>query len=206
MSPMQSPDQPADKKNRWLTPLYKAYERFLKIRGHPREIASGMALGLFIGMTPVMGLHMIIAVPLAALFKWNKISAGIGVWITNAVTAPFIYGITYLVGAWMIGIEKPSGMDPAQGLSGLYRMILKAPEIFWAMTMGGIVLGIPLALAGYYFSYSVLHKYQQGIKEKIAKSKESLAHRKEERKRKKEAAKQTAGLPSSTDGPRPPVR
>ena len=202
MNPKQNPEHHADKKSRWLTPLIRAYERFLKIRGHPREIALGMALGLFIGMTPVMGLHMIIAVPLAALFKWSKISAGIGVWITNAVTAPFIYYITWLVGARLIGIEKPSGMDPGQGLTGLYKMLLKAPEIFWAMTIGGIVLGIPLAVAGYYVSYSVLHKYQQGIKEKIVKSKESLVHRKEERKRKKQAAQQAGKLPSSTDGSR----
>ena len=200
MNPKQNPEQRADKKSRWLTPLTKAYERFLKIRGRPREIALGMALGLFIGMTPIMGLHMIIAVPLAALFKWSKISAGIGVWITNAVTAPFIYYITYLMGARLIGIDKLWVMDPGQGLTGLYKMLLKAPEIFWAMTIGGIVLGIPLAVAGYYFSYSVLHKYQQGIKEKIVKSKESLVHRKEERKRKKEAAQQASKLTSSTEG------
>ena len=28
------------------------YKRFLKIRGEPREIALGFALGLFVGMTP----------------------------------------------------------------------------------------------------------------------------------------------------------
>ena len=202
---MQRPEQPAEKMNRWLTPLYKAYERFLKIRGRPREIALGMALGLFIGMTPVMGLHLIIAVPMAALFKWNKISAGIGVWITNAITAPFIYSITYLVGAGLMGVEKPLKMNPEQGLGGLYKMLLKAPEIFWAMAIGGIVLGIPLAVAGYYFSYSVVHKYQQGIKEKFAKSKESLVQRKEERKRKKQAAKQTAAISSPPDDPRRPA-
>ena len=205
MCPIQNTEPSDGKKPTWFTPLYKAYERFLKIRGNPREIALGMALGLFIGMTPVMGLHMIIAVPLAALFKWNKISAGIGVWITNAVTAPFIYGFTYLVGAWIIGIEKPTGINPHHGLGGLYKMLLKAPEIFWAMTIGGIVLGIPLAIAGYWFSYSVLHKYQQGIKIKIAKSKESLAHKKEDRQRKKTEIKPAAKVPSSTDGPRPPA-
>jgi len=63
--------------------------------------------------------------------------------------------------------------------------MLKAPEIFWALTTGGIVLGLPLAVAGYYFSYSVVQKYQDDIKEKLVKSKEKLAQKKEMRIRKK---------------------
>ena len=47
--------------------LKRGYERFLKIRGDPREIALGFALGLFIGMTPFMGFHTASAVFLAAL-------------------------------------------------------------------------------------------------------------------------------------------
>ena len=94
------------KDNRFLSPLYKAYKRFLKIRGQPREIALGFALGLFVGMSPFIGLHTVIAVPLAALFKWNKLSSAISVWFTNAATAPIIYSITYLVGAKILGIKK----------------------------------------------------------------------------------------------------
>jgi uncharacterized protein (DUF2062 family) len=77
----------------------KTYERFLKIRGTPREIGLGFAIGLFVGMSPTMGFQMAIAVFLAAVFKWNKISAAAAVWITNPVTAPIIYGVTYFIGA-----------------------------------------------------------------------------------------------------------
>ncbi len=52
--------------------LRKPYDRFLKIKGDPREIALGMALGLFVGMSPFMGIQMAVAVFLAAIFKWNK--------------------------------------------------------------------------------------------------------------------------------------
>ena len=207
MNRIQPSAQPEEKISRFLKPLYRVYERFLKIRGHPREIGLGFALGLFIGMTPVMGLHLIIAVPLAALLKWNKISAGIGVWITNAVTAPIIYSFTYLVGAGLIGIEKNVGLKPQEGLGGLYKLILKAPEIFWAMTVGGIVLGIPLALAGYYFAYSVVHKYQQDIKQKFEKSKKSLVERKTAHQKKKltRRGRKKTSLSDPADRPRPPT-
>ncbi|WP_419661268.1 DUF2062 domain-containing protein [Desulfosarcina variabilis] len=35
--------------------LKKLYQRFTRIRGNPREIAPGFALGLFISFSPTMG-------------------------------------------------------------------------------------------------------------------------------------------------------
>ena len=188
---------PETKTHRFLNPIIRAYERFLKIRGNPREIALGMALGLFVGMTPLMGLHTVIAVPLAALFKWNKISAAVGVWVTNAITAPIIYGINYLVGARIVGLSRTFGFEETDGLSALYRLMVKTPEIFWATTIGGIVLGVPLAVAGYYFSYSVVHKYQADIKVKLTRSKQVRA----QKKRQEPAVPINEGLKSTQEPP-----
>lgn len=185
---------PRKAQNRFVKSLKKTYVRFLKIRGHPHEIALGLALGLFVGMSPTMGLHTAIAVFFAALLKWNKISAAIGVWVTNPFTAPVIYGINYYVGAKLVGLENNFGKVGFEGLSSLYKLIQKTPEIFWALIIGGTVLGLPLAAAGYYFAYSVIKKYQDDIKRKLAISKEKLAHKKELRKKKKlenEAAAQS---------------
>jgi uncharacterized protein (DUF2062 family) len=188
-----------------LTSLKKGYRRFLKIRGHPNEIALGLALGLFVGMTPSMGFHTAIAVFLAALFKWNKISAAVGVWVTNPLTAAVIYYVNYFIGAKFIGLQKVYLFSEAHGFTKIYKIMLKAPEIFWALTIGGIVLGLPLAVAGYYFSYSVVQKYQDDIKEKLAKSKKKLAQKKEIRimkKRKKGAAGINFEIADKKDLPR----
>jgi len=179
--------------NKVITSLKKGYQRFLKIRGHPNEIALGLALGLFVGMTPSMGFHTAIAVFFAALFKWNKISSAIGVWVTNPLTAPVIYPVNYFIGAKLIGLPKVDFVLKANGFATIYKMMLKAPEIFWALIIGGIVLGLPLALAGYYFSYSVVQKYQDDIKQKLLKSREKLAQKKEIRKKKKQK-KDTASI------------
>ena len=64
-----------NKKNNLLNMIRRIYERFLKIRGRPREIALGFALGIFIGMTATMGIQMPIAVFFTAMLKWSKISA-----------------------------------------------------------------------------------------------------------------------------------
>jgi len=185
------------KDNWFLSPLYKAYKRFLKIRGKPREIALGFGLGLFVGMTPFFGLHTVIAVPLAALFKWNKISAAISVWFTNAATAPIIYSITYLVGARIIGIQKGFDWAEIDSFSAVYQLILKTPEIVWAMIVGGVILGLPLSIAGYYIVFLVMSRYQENIKIKLEKSKQKLARRRKRPKKKKGARSATIN-PSPT--------
>jgi uncharacterized protein (DUF2062 family) len=162
--------------------LKKIYERFLRIRGRPREIALGLALGLFLGMTPSMGIQTAIAVFLAVLFKWNKFSAAIGVWITNPLTAPFIYSINYLIGVRLLEIKQGYSLPAEIGISRMFHMLHKAPEIFWALTLGGVILGLPLAVAGYYFAYSATTRYQERIKKTIAIQRERLAIKRKQRK------------------------
>lgn len=162
----------------------RAYERFVKIRGRPREIALGFALGVFIGMTPTMGIQMPIAVFLAALVKWSKISAVFGVWITNPFTAPFIYGITYVVGAHLLGLKATMALPQELTWSVVREMLKNAPVIFGALTVGGILVGLPLAVLGYYVSFAAVNKYQQRVKEKVAAQKDRMVNTKEKVKKK----------------------
>lgn len=159
------------------------YERFLKIRGRPRDIALGFALGIFIGMTPTMGIQMPIAVFFAAMLKWSKISAAFGVWITNPFTSPFIYGFTYIVGAKVLGLKVKMTLPEDFSWSIVKELIENAPVIFGAMTIGGILIGFPLAILSYYLSFATVNKYQQRIKDKMAVQKARLVNSKEKLKK-----------------------
>lgn len=167
--------------------FHRFYQRFIKIHGTPNEIASGFALGLFIGASPTMGFQIIIAVFLAALFGWNKITAGMGVWITNPLTAPFIYSGTYVLGSGILGLDNHFTFQDGITLSALVQMMKDAPSIFAALTVGGILAGLPVALAGYYIVYYLVRKYQEDLKKALAKQKLKLAVRKQQKKIKKSA-------------------
>jgi uncharacterized protein (DUF2062 family) len=153
--------------NAWTEPFRRAYHRFLKIRGHPREISLGFALGLFVGMSPFMGLHTAIAVLLAALFKWNKFSAAIAVWISNPFTAPLIYGLTYLLGAKVLSYKNSYTLPGSFDLDALLHIIRSAPEIIWVLIVGGTVAGIPLAVIGYFCAYFTIFEYRKNLKPKL---------------------------------------
>ena len=154
--------------------LRRLYERFVRIRGQPREIALGFALGVFVGLTPTMGIQMPIAVFLAAIIKWSKISAAFGVWITNPITAPFIYAATYFVGANLLGLETAMNLSEELNWDLIKDMLSNAPLIFGALTVGGILLGLPLAVLGYYLAFAAVNQYQQRVKKKVAAQKARL--------------------------------
>lgn len=162
------------KPSRLFDQVKKGYTRLIKIRGNPREIALGFAMGVFVAMSPTMGFQMAIAVPIAALFKWNKLAAAMAVWVSNPITAPFIYGPTYFVGAKLMGMSLGFHAADLASRSTMLALAGKAPEIFKAMTLGGVVLGLPLAVIGYYFVFFAIRKYQSDIKLKIAAKKEQL--------------------------------
>jgi len=181
--------------NRLYSLLQKGYARFLKIRGHPREIALGLALGLFVAMTPTMGFQMAIAVCLATFFKWNKMAAGLGVWVTNPVTEPIIYPVCYYIGSRIYNVPKSQMVGVEHNVKIFYTLLVKAPELFIALTIGGVIIGLPLAVAGYYFAYSAICRYQDEIKLKLAKRKEKKAI-KIQKKRKKKKRKNKRKRPS----------
>ena len=81
---------------------------FLRLRATPDEVAKGLALGIFIGMTPTFGFQMAIALFFAWLLKENKIAALLGVWVTNPFTAPLIYAAQYETGRIILGMDRLS--------------------------------------------------------------------------------------------------
>ena len=136
-------------------------------------------------MSPTIGFHTAIAVFFAALLKWNKISAAVAVWISNPLTAPVVYGITYFTGARLLGMNGDFGETGVSGISTFIKMISKAPEIFWALTVGGVIVGLPLAFVGYYLAFSAVERYQDEIKRKLARQKAKRAIKKNSKHQKK---------------------
>ncbi|MEJ2039216.1 MAG: DUF2062 domain-containing protein, partial [Desulfosarcinaceae bacterium] len=147
--------------------LKRAFHRFLKMRGEPREIAFGMAVGVMVGMSPFMGFHTLIAVFFAAVFKWNKLAAALGVQITNVFTAPLIYPVVYMVGHAILGISALPNPEAYLSMEAVVELIQRSPLILADLTVGGIVLGIPLSIITYWITLKTVENYRKKIKPKL---------------------------------------
>jgi len=167
----------------------KIYERFIRLKGARREIALGFALGLFIGMSPFFGMHIAISVVIASIFGWSKIAAAVAVNITNVFTAPLIYPITYLVGAKITGLTEHINWNISPGFDGFLQLVKESPLIILDLCVGGAILGLPIAIVGYYLSYHAITVYRQRVRERM---RELRIQRKLKAKAKKKSKKQKA--------------
>ncbi len=167
----------------------RLYSRFLRIRGTPKDISLGLALGIFIGFSPTFGIQIVIAVFFASVLKWSKLAAVLGVQITNPLTAPFIYTLTYSLGAWIIGSEKTLKLSSLKSLGALIDMIYNAPLIFSALTLGGVMVGLPLSITVYLTVFWFTNRYQEQLKTGMRNRTDGIRRKMKQRKLKKKKRK-----------------
>lgn len=140
------------------------YLRFLRLRGSAKDVARGMALGVFIGITPTMGVQMPIALFVAMLLKENKIAAIIGVWISNPMTAIPIYAYNFKIGKYILGtpdIKMPN-------FTSLQEVLALGHDLIMPLFVGSIVAGIFSAAIAYvltYYIYSGILKEREIIRQ-----------------------------------------
>ncbi len=118
--------------------------RLARLRSDPDAVGRGMALGLFIGFSPTFGAQIFLAIFFAFLLRQNKIATFVGVWISNPLTAPLIYGLEYQVGRMLLGFP-PLGLTRFKSEFS-WEM---GAQVVAPMLLGSLVLGIPVAIIGY---------------------------------------------------------
>jgi uncharacterized protein len=64
----------------------------------PSRLAMGMAVGVFIGITPLYGFHTLLALAVAFVFRLNKAATITGTWLNLPWFAPFVYGFSLKLG------------------------------------------------------------------------------------------------------------
>lgn len=72
----------------------------------PDRVAAAIALGVGIGFSPFMGIHFVLAIGLAFLFKLNKVDAALGQFVGNPWTLPPIFAAGYALGRILLGYDR----------------------------------------------------------------------------------------------------
>lgn len=91
----------------WLMKSWRYwYLRLIRLRGHPAEIARGLAVGIFAGSFPIFGFQIIFGVLLAIIVRGNKFAAAAGTWVSNPLTSLPIFAFNYQVGKLILGWDN----------------------------------------------------------------------------------------------------
>ena len=134
--------------------LHDFYDRFLSLRGEPRAIAMGLAIGVFIGVTPTIPFHTVLIILFGLLFKHNLTAAYLGSWlISNPLTIPILYFSQYELGRYLLGM---SHVHPALTDYSLLSIISMGWQVILPLLTGGIVTAPFFAIPAYFVTYRMV--------------------------------------------------
>jgi uncharacterized protein len=132
--------------------------KLLRLQEDPRRIAGGMALGIFIGITPTIPFHFVTSVTLATLLRISPVTVVIGIQIGNPLTIIPIYIASYKVGQFLLHKGTPLVFPETYSFEAWL-------EVLWqgglALQVGGVILALPPAIASYFLTLWVVKRYRR---------------------------------------------
>ena len=136
--------------------------RIKELNGDPHYIAFGMAIGVFVAVTPTIPFHTVLAIALAILLNASKPAAILGAWVSNPFTVVLFYVACYktghlffenssqaviLIQQLLVHLESDSPF--LQKIEYLKEFAQTQFDTFLIMNVGGIVLGLPAGVFTY---------------------------------------------------------
>jgi len=78
----------------------------------PQRVAAAWAIGIGVGLSPLLGLHTAVALTLAILLRLNKVDVLLGTMISNPWVLAAYFPACVVLGAWLLGIDVPRVVMP----------------------------------------------------------------------------------------------
>jgi len=125
--------------------------RLKRLKASPHQIALGFSLGVWCNFTPVLGIHMLMSICLAFLFRVNIISSLVGVLITGV---PFIFPFFWLI-SWYVGSKFIFNSFSNSNFLEDTSIINNLTEYFAEMLVGSILL-FPFVVLFFYFPIKMI--------------------------------------------------
>lgn len=148
--------------------------RILHADDPPHRLALGIAVGMFVTFTPLIGFQMMLSVFLAWLLRANKLVGIPLVWISNPFTIIPIYYPCYQLGCAILGEKVVNSKWSHLGTE--WQHLIADPATTWGvkvrfwweglmdfigpLCLGCLIVGTFLAVASYYVSLLMIRSYR----------------------------------------------
>lgn len=152
--------------------VIKKFRSFVKhifeLRDSPHSIALGIAIGVFVGLTPTVGMQMVISTIVSTFCNANRVAAISMVYITNPVTIIPVYSFIYLFGCKVTG-TVPKGIravlhqiNAQDSLIGKFSIVVSQG---WAIQgplwIGSVIIGLIAAFPSYILVKKMVVRYRE---------------------------------------------
>jgi uncharacterized protein (DUF2062 family) len=115
----------------------------------PHRLALAFALGVFLGMSPLIGLHTVLALLLAWAFRLNRLVTLSGAFVNNPWSIIPIYTFSTWVGTIMLGTElRVDDIDWHRITLGT--LVHDLENLIIPFILGSAVVGLVAAVLAYF--------------------------------------------------------
>ncbi len=150
------------KPHRWL---HEHSLKLLAIRDTPEAIAGGVAIGIFIGFTPLVGLKTVLTILFAWLTRSNILAAVIASAAHDILwpVMPVIFRWEYDVGYWLL--SSPHQLPPRLTMTHLgMRSWLNLPHLLTIgrpLLLGSLICSAPFGVLSYVLTFRLIVRHRR---------------------------------------------
>ena len=129
----------------------------ISVNEPPHKIATAFAVGIFVGMSPLLGVHTLLGILLAWQLKLNKLVTLIGVYVTN----PWTIVPIYTFGTWVgVKIMRAEHVIPPMDWSHMTFSILinEFKHLLVPFIVGTTLIGTLSAVVSYFVIYRTVKR------------------------------------------------
>jgi uncharacterized protein (DUF2062 family) len=123
--------------------------KLIRIKDFPESVAIGVAWGVAVSFTPLLGMHLIICYLGTWIMRGNIIAATVGTIIGNPWTFPFFFFLDYKIGTTIYFKE----MEFYEFKISFF--ISNFESLFYPTLLGSI----PIAIISWFLSYFLLKNF-----------------------------------------------
>ncbi|VGO17877.1 hypothetical protein PDESU_06479 [Pontiella desulfatans] len=154
--------------------ILQTYLRLMKHKGSPECVGRGVATGLAVAFVVPFSFQMLVAFPLAILFKAAKLPALLFTWITNPVTIPVLYPLQCFVGSHLVGRPLSYGSLQESSIDlietpTISKLLGLGADLVLAFFAGGLLFGTVAALIGYVVMSNLVRSYRERTEQRKAR-------------------------------------
>ncbi|MFM8363743.1 MAG: DUF2062 domain-containing protein [Verrucomicrobiota bacterium] len=140
-------------------------EKLLDLRDAPHALAGGVAIGMFIGFTPLFGLKTLLCLAAAYLLRCNPIAAVIAVSLHDVVTPfwPVLLELEFKIGSEVLKILHDTPPAPSS-MHFHIRDVMQWTTFLGLglpMLVGSMFLSAPAAFIAYWLTLPVFKRREQ---------------------------------------------